>query len=59
MVCEVCKGSADGDRGVQNEIEGCKSSPKNANGDKRAQIQQSSPSMLSSAKRGGKATSQE
>jgi hypothetical protein len=33
VMCEVGKGSTDGDGGVQNEIEGCKSSERSANGD--------------------------
>ena len=48
------KGSADGDGGVQNEIEGYKSKPRSTDRDRGAHIQQSSPSMLSSAERGGR-----
>jgi len=33
VVCEAGKGSADGDGGVQNEIEGRKSRPTSADGD--------------------------
>jgi len=33
VVCKVGKGSADGDVGVWNEIEGCKARPRSANGD--------------------------
>jgi hypothetical protein len=33
VVCKVGKGSADGDGGVQNEIEGGKSRPRSADGD--------------------------
>ena len=54
MVCEVGKGSADGDGGVQNEIEGRKSRPTSADGDGGTHIQRSSSSMLSSAERGGR-----
>jgi len=50
----VGKGSADGDGGVENEIEGRKSRPRSADGDRGAHILRSSPSMLSSAKRGGR-----
>ena len=32
MECRVGKGSADGDGGAQNEIEGCKSGPKSTDG---------------------------
>ena len=32
MVCEVDKGSADGDGGVQNDIAGRKSRPRSADG---------------------------
>ena len=51
VVCEVGKGSADGDGGVQNEIEGRKSRPRSADGDRGAPMQWSSPSRVSIAKR--------
>jgi len=51
VVCEVGKGSADGNRGVQNKIEGHKSRPTSTDGDWGAR---SSPSMQSSNERGGR-----
>jgi len=54
VVCEVGKGSADGDGGEQNEIEGRKSRPRSADRDCGVHIQGSSPFTLSSAERGGR-----
>jgi hypothetical protein len=48
VVCEVGKGSGDGDRGVRNEIEGRKSRPRSANRDYGVPMQRSSPSRVSS-----------
>jgi len=39
---------------VHNDIEGRKSRPRSADGDRGAHIQRNSPSMLSSTERGGR-----
>jgi hypothetical protein len=53
-VCNVGKGSADGDGGVQSEFEGRKSRPRSADRDSGVPMQRGSPSRLSSAEWGGR-----
>jgi len=53
-VANTSDGSPHGDRGEWNESERRKARPRSADGDLGVPIQRSSPSNLSSAKRGGK-----